>query len=75
MGRAPRKRTSRTDLGELIGRVAVDAYGDDEQLWAFRQAFEDDVTLPADGFVIGEPSGDGMGRGTRSAVKQSEATE
>ena len=22
---------------------------------AFRQAFEDDVTLPADGFVIGEP--------------------
>jgi hypothetical protein len=24
-------------------------------LWAFRQAFEDNVDLPSDGFVIGEP--------------------
>ncbi len=42
-------------LDELIAEIMVDAYGDDEQLWAFRQAFEDEVTLPADGFVIGEP--------------------
>jgi len=42
-------------LDRLIEEITVDAYGDDEQLWAFRQAFEDDVTLPADGFVIGEP--------------------
>ena len=42
-------------LDEMIAEITVDAYGDDEQLWAFRQAFEDDVTLPADGFVIGEP--------------------
>ncbi|NSW87599.1 MAG: hypothetical protein HPY84_14900 [Syntrophobacteraceae bacterium] len=42
-------------LDEMIGEITVDAYGDDEQLWAFRQAFEDDVALPADGFVIGEP--------------------
>ena len=42
-------------LDRLIEGIIVDAYGDDEQLWAFRQAFEDDVTLPADGFVIGEP--------------------
>ena len=42
-------------LDELIAEITVDAYGDDEQLWAFRQAFEDDVALPADGFVIGEP--------------------
>jgi hypothetical protein len=42
-------------LDELIEEITIDAYGDDEQLWAFRQAFEDDVSLPADGFVIGEP--------------------
>lgn len=42
-------------LDEMIAEITVDAYGDDEQLWAFRQVFEDDVTLPADGFVIGEP--------------------
>jgi hypothetical protein len=42
-------------LDELIEEITVDAYGNDEQLWAFRQAFEDEVSLPADGFVIGEP--------------------
>jgi hypothetical protein len=42
-------------LEKLIEEITIDAYGDDEQLWAFRQAFEDEVLLPADGFVIGEP--------------------
>ena len=42
-------------LDELIEEITTDAYGDDEQLWAFRQVIADDVTLPADGFVIGEP--------------------
>ena len=42
-------------MEEMIEEITVDAYGDDEQLWAFRQAFEDNVELPADGFVIGEP--------------------
>jgi hypothetical protein len=42
-------------LDKLIEEITIDAYGDDEKLWAFRQAFEDNVTLPADGFVIGEP--------------------
>jgi len=42
-------------LDELIKEITGDAYGNDEELWAFRQAFEDNVTLPADGFVIGEP--------------------
>ncbi len=42
-------------LDKMIEEITVDAYGDDEQLWAFRQAFEDNVDLPADGFVIGEP--------------------
>jgi hypothetical protein len=44
-----------TDLEELIEEIIVDAYGEDEQLWAFRQVIEDEVPLPADGFVIGEP--------------------
>ena len=42
-------------LEKMIEEITVDAYGDDEQLWAFRQAFEDEVELPADGFVIGVP--------------------
>lgn len=42
-------------LDELIEEIIVDAYGEDEQLWAFRQVLEDEIGLPADGFVIGEP--------------------
>ncbi len=42
-------------LDVIIAEITVDAHGGDEQLWAFRQAFEDYVDLPADGFVIGEP--------------------
>jgi len=42
-------------LDALIEEIIVDAYGEDEQLWAFRQVFEDDIALPADGFVIGAP--------------------
>ena len=44
-----------TALDKLIKEITVDAYGDDEGLWAFRQAFEDVVNLPTDVFVIGEP--------------------
>ena len=42
-------------LDELIKEITVDAYGGDEKFWAFLQAFEDEVALPADGFVIGKP--------------------
>lgn len=42
-------------MERLIEEIIVDAYGDDEQLWAFRQAFEDAVSLPADAFTVGEP--------------------
>jgi hypothetical protein len=57
MAMAPATRDDDTlaDLDELIAEITTDAYTDDEKLWAFRQAFEDDVGLPADGFVIGEP--------------------
>lgn len=39
----------------MIAEITVEAYGSDERLWLFRQAFEDGVALTADGFVIGEP--------------------
>ena len=55
MSRKGRQDNDLAGLDELIEEITVDAYGDDEQLWAFRQAFEDEVSLPADGFVIGEP--------------------
>ena len=45
----PDKATER-----LLEEILVDAYGEDEQLWAFRQAFEDEVPLPAEGSIIGE---------------------
>jgi hypothetical protein len=41
-------------LEQLIAEITIDAYGDDEQLWAFQQAFEDSISVPCDGFVIGE---------------------
>ena len=40
-----------TELDALISEVIVGANGEDKQLWAFRQAFEDALALPADGFV------------------------
>jgi len=44
-----------SELSRLIEEIIVDAYDDDEQLWAFRHAFEDNVTMPAEAFVVGEP--------------------
>src|SRR6266849_5802914 len=48
-------RLNPTALDALIDEITVDAYGEEEQLWAFRQFFEDNVALPCDGFLIGEP--------------------
>jgi len=42
------------ELNDLVEEITVDAYGDDEQLWAFRQVFEDEVVLPAEACVVGE---------------------
>ena len=42
-------------LDELIEEITVDAYGEDEQLWAFRQVIEDEVRFPCDGSVMGLP--------------------
>src|SRR5437016_12108886 len=43
------------DLADLIEEITVDAYSDDEKLWAFRQVIEDEIDLPADAFIIDEP--------------------
>ena len=46
---------NKEELNNLVDDIIVDAYGDDEQLWAFRQAIEDEVVLPADASIAGEP--------------------
>ena len=43
------------DLADLIEEITVDAYTDYEKLWVFRQVIEDEVDLPADGFIMDEP--------------------
>jgi hypothetical protein len=43
------------ELDRLIEEIIVDAYGDDEQLWAFRRVLKDKIAVPAEAFVIGEP--------------------
>ncbi len=42
-------------LDERIGVITADVTSDDEKLRAFRQAFDDQVALPADRFVVGQP--------------------
>jgi hypothetical protein len=42
-------------LDELIEEIPIDANGEDEQLWAFRRAFEDNVSVPCEATIIGEP--------------------
>jgi len=48
------RRANQAALDELIETITVDANGDAEQPWAFRQAFEDHVAIPSAAFVIGE---------------------
>ena len=48
-------RLSKAALDELIEEITMDADGEGEQLWAFRQAFEDNISLPGEGWVVGEP--------------------
>ena len=55
MSRKGNRSKEIASLDKLIEEITVDADGDDQQLWSFRQAFQDDVPLPLDAFVIGEP--------------------
>lgn len=41
------------DIDALIDEINVDAYGEDEQLWSFRQAFEDTARFPFRATVVG----------------------
>ncbi len=41
------------EIDELIDEVTADAYGEDGQLWAFRQAFEEEGRFPFAGQVVG----------------------
>lgn len=43
------------DLDRFVETIIIDAYGDDEQLWAFHSALKEGIKLPCDAFVIGEP--------------------
>lgn len=43
------------ELDRLIEKIIVDAYGDDEQLWAFRRVLKDKIGAAAEAFVLGEP--------------------
>lgn len=43
------------DISVLLDEILIGASGDDEQLRALHQAFEDNLSLPADAYVIGEP--------------------
>lgn len=47
--------TTAENVDSLIEEITTDAFGDDEQLWAFLSALEDGIELPCDAFVIGEP--------------------
>ena len=42
-------------LDELVEEITVDANGEDEQLWAFRQAFEDNISVPCEATRSGNP--------------------
>lgn len=48
-------RISAAEFDDLIEEITLDANGKDEQLWAFRQAFEDDIAVPCEASVIGQP--------------------
>jgi hypothetical protein len=48
-------RLTAADLDELIEDITTDASGDDEQLTALHQAFEENAGAPFPGFVAGQP--------------------
>jgi hypothetical protein len=54
MKRTDKAKGEFASLDELIDQITTDANGDTEQLWAFRQAFEDGIEVPCDATVIGE---------------------
>ncbi|MGH9150457.1 MAG: calcium-binding protein [Acidimicrobiales bacterium] len=43
------------DIDAVVDEIVVDAHGEDEQLWAFHQFFEDEATFPFPAEVVGSP--------------------
>lgn len=43
------------EIDSALEEVLIDAYGEDEQLWAFRQFFEDEAEFPFPAEVVGSP--------------------
>ncbi len=48
-------KRNKTDIKTLLQDILVDAYTDEEQLWAMGQYIADQLVFPVDGFVVGEP--------------------
>jgi len=57
MGRTPknviRQRLTAQDLDDLIREITADTYNDDEALTGFEVAFDDQVSFPLSGTVVG----------------------
>jgi hypothetical protein len=49
------KSPERAALDAIIDELTAEAHSGDEQIWNFQQALQKHVSLPCDGFVIGEP--------------------
>ena len=47
-------RKADPDLDGLIDEITVDAYGEDEQLICFENAFDEDAKFPCPGTAVGE---------------------
>lgn len=50
------RQKQNSELDRLLDEILTDANGDDEQLWAFRQALEDNVPVPCAGTIAGTPA-------------------
>ena len=46
---------TKTKLNALIAEITVNAVDDEEQLWAFLKALQDNIPVPCAAMVIGEP--------------------
>lgn len=46
---------TRDELDELIDEITVDCYGEEEQVWAFLTAVEEELTSPIAATVVGAP--------------------
>jgi hypothetical protein len=49
------KPAESASLGEIIDKLTAEARSDQERIWNFQQALQKHVSLPRDGFVVGEP--------------------